>query len=65
MVDEFGKLLVGDDPMAIEKHWQTLYHDFHVRGGVVQMSAISGIEIAFGHSVVGMDPRLKWLYRTQ
>ena len=46
MVDEFGRELVGKDPMEIEKHWQTLYHHFHVRGGVVQMSAISGIEIA-------------------
>ena len=32
--------------MEIEKLWQTLYHHFHVRGGIVQMSAISGIEIA-------------------
>ena len=46
MVDEFGQRLVGADPAEIEKHWQTLYHHFHVRGGVVQMSAISGIEIA-------------------
>lgn len=46
MVEEFGSLLIGQDPMEIEKHWQTLYHHFHVRGGVVQMSAISGIEIA-------------------
>ncbi len=46
MVEEFGQLLIGKDPMEIEKHWQTLYHHFHVRGGVVQMSAISGIEIA-------------------
>lgn len=46
MVDEFGELLDGEDPMAIERHWQTLYHHFHVRGGVIQMSAISGIEIA-------------------
>ena len=46
MVDEFGRALVGEDPMAIEKHWQMLYHHFHVRGGVVQMAAISGIEIA-------------------
>lgn len=46
MVDEFGRALAGKDPMQIEKHWQTLYHHFHVRGGVVQMSAISGIEIA-------------------
>lgn len=46
MVDEFGEVILGEDPMAIEKHWQTLYHHFHVRGGIVQMSAISGIEIA-------------------
>ena len=46
MVEEFGATLVGKDPSEIEKHWQTLYHYFHVRGGVVQMSAISGIEIA-------------------
>ncbi|MCY3820922.1 MAG: galactonate dehydratase [Gammaproteobacteria bacterium] len=46
MVEEFGRELVGKDPGEIEKHWQTLYHHFHVRGGVVQMTAISGIEIA-------------------
>ncbi len=46
MVEEFGEQLVGKDPGRIEQHWQTLYHHFHVRGGVVQMSAISGIEIA-------------------
>ena len=46
MVEEFGKQLIGKDPHRIEEHWQTLYHHFHVRGGVVQMSAISGIEIA-------------------
>ena len=46
MVEEFGQQLIGKDPGRIEEHWQTLYHHFHVRGGVVQMSAISGIEIA-------------------
>ena len=46
MVEEFGEQLIGKDPGRIEQHWQTLYHHFHVRGGVVQMSAISGIEIA-------------------
>ena len=46
MVDEFGEVLIGKDPGRIEQHWQTLYHHFHVRGGVVQLSAISGIEIA-------------------
>tara|TARA_Y100000815_G_scaffold270807_1_gene296179 strand:+ start:85 stop:1233 length:1149 start_codon:yes stop_codon:yes gene_type:complete len=46
MVDEFGSALVGANPMEIERHWQMLYHHFHVRGGIIQMSAISGIEIA-------------------
>jgi len=46
MVDEFGEVIIGQNPMEIEKLWQTLYHHFHVRGGIVQMSAISGIEIA-------------------
>ncbi|MCL0029026.1 galactonate dehydratase [Dehalococcoidia bacterium] len=46
MVDEFGEVIIGKNPMEIEKHWQTLYHHFHVRGGIVQVSAISGIEIA-------------------
>jgi len=46
MVEEFGEQLIGKDPGRIEQHWQTLYHHFHVRGGVIQMSAISGIEIA-------------------
>ena len=46
MVEEFGGLLVGKDPGRIEEHWQTLYHFFHVRGGPIQLSAISGIEIA-------------------
>ncbi|MAI42423.1 MAG: galactonate dehydratase [Gammaproteobacteria bacterium] len=47
LVDEFGKRLVGEDPSQIEKHWQMLYYHQHsLRGGAIQMSAISGIEIA-------------------
>ena len=47
LVDEFGELLIGEDPNEIEKHWQYLYHYQHsLRGGGIQMSAISGIEIA-------------------
>ncbi len=47
LIDEFGALLVGKDPGEIEKHWQALYHHQHsLRGGGIQMSAISGIEIA-------------------
>jgi len=47
MVDEIGETLLGKDPFRIEQHWQEMYHLWHnVRGGVVQMAAISGIEIA-------------------
>jgi len=47
MVDEIGETLIGKDPFRIEQHWQEMYHLWHnVRGGVVQMAAISGIEIA-------------------
>ena len=46
-VEEIGATLVGKDPFRIEEHWQRLYHLYHnVRGGVIQMAAISGIEIA-------------------
>lgn len=47
MVEEIGETLIGKDPFRIEQHWQEMYHLWHnVRGGVVQMAAISGIEIA-------------------
>ncbi len=47
LVEEFGKELIGEDPGQIEKHWQKLYYYMHsLRGGAIQMSAISGIEIA-------------------
>jgi galactonate dehydratase len=47
VVDEIGAVLVGRDPFRIEEHWQRLYHLWHnVRGGILQMAAISGIEIA-------------------
>ena len=47
MVDEIGATLIGKDPFRIEQHWQELYHLYHnVRGGVIQLAAISGIEIA-------------------
>ena len=47
VVDEFGAAIVGKDPFRIEEHWQDMYHLHHnVRGGALQMAAISGIEIA-------------------
>ena len=46
MVEEFGGMVIGKDAGHIEKIWQTLYHHFFVRGGPIQISAISGIEMA-------------------
>ena len=47
VIEEIGETLIGEDPFRIDDHWQKLYHLYHnVRGGVLQMAAISGIEIA-------------------
>jgi galactonate dehydratase len=45
-VEDMSRALIGQDPLTIQAHWQTLYRDFHKRGGVILMAAISGIEIA-------------------
>jgi galactonate dehydratase len=38
--------LLGEDPSAIEDHWQTMYRGGFYRGGPVLMSAIAGIDQA-------------------
>jgi galactonate dehydratase len=45
-IEDMSRLLVGQDPRTIQAHWQTLYRDFHNRGGVVLMVAISAIDVA-------------------
>lgn len=45
-VEDMSRVLIGQDPRQIQYHWQTLYRDFHKRGGVILMAAISGLEIA-------------------
>jgi len=45
-VKEFSRYLVGKDPGRIEHHWQAMYRGSFWRGGVVQTSAISGIDQA-------------------
>ena len=45
-VHELSRYLVGKDPFAIEKHYQELYRRAFYAGGEVQMSAISGVEMA-------------------
>ncbi len=47
VIEELGEILVGRDPFRIEEAWQTLYNFSHnLRGGVLHMAAISGIDIA-------------------
>jgi galactonate dehydratase len=47
MVEELGSMLIGEDPSQIERHWQRLFHCQHnIRGGIVHMAALSGIDIA-------------------
>lgn len=46
VIKEYARYLVGKDPFQIENHWQTLYRGGFWRGGVLQCSAISGIDQA-------------------
>jgi galactonate dehydratase len=45
-VDECMEYLLGQDPMKIEDHWNTLYRGGFYRGGPILMSAIAGIDQA-------------------
>jgi galactonate dehydratase len=45
-VEDLAGLVVGEDPFRIEHLWQSLFRQQFFKGGVVTMSAISGIEQA-------------------
>ncbi|MBF9015195.1 MULTISPECIES: galactonate dehydratase [unclassified Oceanispirochaeta] len=45
-VMEQAEFLIGKDPLRIEYLWQSMYRNTFYRGGVILMSAISGIEQA-------------------
>ncbi|WP_436912220.1 galactonate dehydratase [Halosimplex marinum] len=46
-VEEYMESVVlGEDPLAIEDHWQAMYRSGFYRGGPVLMSAIAGIDQA-------------------
>ena len=45
-VAELADYLSGEDPLQIERHWQTLYRGGFYRGGGIHMSAIAGIDQA-------------------
>ena len=45
-VEDLAPLIVGRDPREIERNWQILYRHPYFKGGVVTMSAMSGIDQA-------------------
>lgn len=45
-VADLAPLLIGEDPTRIEHLWQSMYRQLFFRGGVVTMSALSGIDQA-------------------
>lgn len=45
-VEDMKRMVVGRNPLEIEKMWFEVYRDSYWKGGPVMMSALSGIEIA-------------------
>ncbi|MGW4244117.1 galactonate dehydratase [Nocardia sp. NPDC004722] len=45
-VEELSDYLIGEDPMRIEAHWQTLTKGGFYRGGPILSSAVAGIDQA-------------------
>lgn len=45
-VKQLGQALIGEDPLATERHWQILYRHGFWRGGVVFNSALAGLDQA-------------------
>ncbi len=45
-VHELGRGLIGQDPLAVEHHWQALYRHGFWRGGVVLNSALAALDQA-------------------
>lgn len=45
-VEDLSVLLIGQDPRRIEHIWQMMYRQYFWRGGIVTMTAMSGIDQA-------------------
>src|SRR5579875_1728213 len=45
-VEKVAQGLIGQDPLAVERHWQTLYRHRFWRGGVVLNSALAALDQA-------------------
>jgi D-arabinonate dehydratase/D-galactarolactone cycloisomerase len=48
VTDVLAPLLLGQDPLAIERHWERMYGSMRLRGHIAgyQLEAISGVDIA-------------------
>lgn len=53
-VEDLAELVVGEDPRQTEHLWQVMYRQHFFKGGVVTMSAISGIDQAL-HDIKAKD----------
>lgn len=51
-VADLAPLLVGEDPLRTEHLWQAMHRQHFFRGGIVTMSAISGVDQAL-HDIAG------------
>jgi galactonate dehydratase len=45
-IDDLSVLLIGQDPRRVEHLWQIMHRQYFWRGGITNMSAISGIDQA-------------------
>jgi len=45
-IREYAPHLIGQDPAGPERHWHRLYHAWRWRGGAVQQTALSALDIA-------------------
>ncbi len=45
-IHELGGALIGQDAGGVERHWQAMYHAWRWRGGAIQSSAQSALDIA-------------------
>lgn len=45
-VQEYARVLIGQDPSGAERHWQRMYNAWRWRGGCTLMTAMSAIDMA-------------------
>lgn len=45
-IDDLSRLLIGQDPLRVEHLWQVMYRQYFWKQGIVNVSALSGIDQA-------------------